>query len=174
MVNKKKGRVYWVTGLSGAGKTTIGKGLYEALKDRSKSIVMLDGDELRRIFRNSDYSLEGRERLAIQYSNLCHLLSEQGIDVICCTIAMFDSCRQWNREHIDNYFEVYLKVSIEKLIERDQKGLYSKALKNEIQEVMGINMEFEEPKQPDLVVINDGGETPAAIVEKILRCPFSS
>lgn len=163
------GRVYWITGLSGAGKTTIGSRLYTVLSREKNNTIMLDGDQLRQVFSNFDYSMAGRERLAGQYSKLCRMLSEQGIDVICCTIAMFDSCRAWNRENIRDYFEVYLKVPIEKLIERDQKGLYSRALNNEIQEVMGINMEFEEPKNPDLVICNDGEETPDEIVKRILN-----
>lgn len=164
----KTGKVYWITGLSGAGKTTIGSRLYAVLSREKSNIIMLDGDQFRQVLSNFDYSMAGRERLAGQCSKLCRMLSEQGIDVICCTIAMFDSCRAWNRENISNYYEVYLKVSIEKLIERDQKGLYSKALNNEIQEVMGINMEFEEPKCPDLVVCNDGEETPDEIVGRII------
>lgn len=106
------GKVYWITGLSGAGKTTIGSKLYKILQKDKNNLVILDGDELRRVFKNSDYSIAGREKLAFQYSRLCRMLSEQGIDVICCTIAMFDSCRKWNRENINNYYEVYLKVLV--------------------------------------------------------------
>ena len=164
----KPGRVYWITGLSGAGKTTIGTGLYQELRQRKKNVIFLDGDQLRQVFQNRDYSLKGRELLAMQYSRLCHMLSEQGIDVICCTIAMFDSCREWNRKNIRDYFEVYLKVPIETLVERDQKGLYSGALKNEIHEVMGVNLEFAEPKHPDMVIKNDGEMLPETIIRLVM------
>ena len=166
------GKVYWITGLSGAGKTTVGSRLYAKLQKKKNNLVILDGDELRKVFKNSDYSKEGREKLAFQYSRLCCMLSEQGIDVICCTIAMFDNCRKWNRENISNYYEVYLEVPVEKLIERDQKGLYSKALKNEISEVMGINLDFEEPKNPDIVIVNDGTSTPDEIVDLIINSSY--
>lgn len=64
------------------------------------------------------YSKEDRLKSAIRNSRLCKLLSDQGIDVICCTISMFDAIREWNRENIKNYFEIYLDVSLETLKDR--------------------------------------------------------
>ena len=113
------GRVFWITGLSGAGKTTIGYLLYTKLKIQKNSIVFLDGDELRKIFGNDlGYSKEDRLKSATRNSRLCKLLSDQGIDVICCTISMFDTIREWNRQNIKNYFEIYLDVSLETLKNR--------------------------------------------------------
>ena len=117
------GAVYWVTGLAGAGKTTIGKLLYESIKANKDNVILLDGDELRELYESDDYSYDGRKKLATKYSKLCKMISEQGIDVICCTIAMFDECRKWNRDNILNYKEIYLKVSIEELIKRDIKRI---------------------------------------------------
>ena len=96
------------------------------------------------------------------------MLSDQGVDVICCTISMFDECRQWNRENISNYKEIYLKVSIDELIRRDQKELYTKALRKEIKNVIGIDVDFEEPKQPDLLIENNGEISPEEIVNNII------
>ena len=89
-------------------------------------------------------------------ARLCELLSRQGMTVVCCTISMFDSVRKWNREHIPGYFEVYIKVSMDTLRRRDQKGLYSR----EIQDVAGVHFQVEEPKTPDLILENDGQRTP--------------
>lgn len=124
-----KGIVYWITGLSGAGKTTLGSLLYHDLKETGEKVVILDGDELREITNNKDYSYEGRRQVAKQYSRICKMLSNQGIDVIICTISMYDEVREWNRRNIENYCEIYIEVPIDELIRRDQKQLYSRALK---------------------------------------------
>lgn len=163
-----KGIVYWITGLSGAGKTTIGNLLYRKLKEKKKNVVFLDGDILREIFGGDlGYSVEDRKKSAMRNSRICKALSDQGINVVCATISMFDECRNWNRINIKSYKEIYIKVPIEILIKRNQKGLYSKALNGEIENVMGIDIEFEEPKNPDLVILNDGSVEPQGLVDLI-------
>lgn len=163
------GTVYWITGLSGAGKTTIGKLLYEKIKVEHPNTVFLDGDTLRKVFGDDlGYSKEERRKCAMRYSRLCAMLQEQGMNVICCTISMFDSVREWNRENIRNYKEIYVKVSMDTLQKRDQKGLYSGMTEEEQKEVVGIHMEIEEPKYPDLILENDGDKTPVEQLERIL------
>ena len=163
-------KVYWITGLSGAGKTTIGKLLYEKIKEKYPNTVFLDGDTLRKVFGDDlGYSKEERRKCAMRYSRLCAMLQEQGLNVICCTISMFDSVRDWNRENICNYKEVYVKVSMDTLRARDQKGLYSGMTEEKQKEVVGIHMEIEEPKRPDLILVNDGKNTPEEQVAEILR-----
>lgn len=164
-----KGTTYWITGLSGAGKTTIGKLLYEYIKQTKENIVFFDGDILREVYQLTDYTPEGRLKLALQHARLCKMLNEQGIDIVICVIAMFDECREWNRKNIQNYKEIYLKVSIDELIKRDQKQLYSRALRNEIKNVMGIDISFEEPKNADLVVDNGGIQTPKEVLDFIIK-----
>lgn len=163
-----KGIVYWITGLSGAGKTTIAKLLYDKLKSKKDNVVFLDGDVLREVFGSDiGYSQEDRRKSAMRNSRLCKELSEQGIDVICATISMFDTCREWNRKNIKNYKEIYIKVPMNVLIERNQKGLYSGALNGDIKNVMGIDIDFQEPKNPDMVVINDGSRKLKEIIDLI-------
>lgn len=150
-------RVYWLTGLSGAGKTTIGRLWYEELKRTGEAAVFLDGDELRQVFGGRmGYTFEDRRKAAMNYARLCALLSKQGLTVVCCTISMFDSVRAWNRENIPGYVEVYIKASMETLRRRDQKGLYSTGAQN----VAGIAFQVELPQMPDLILNNDGDESP--------------
>lgn len=167
LYKKEKGNVYWITGLSGAGKTTIGKLLYNRIKDKKDNVIFLDGDVLREVYQTKDYSNEGRLNLALQHGRLCKMLSEQGIDVVICVIAMYDECRQWNHDNIENYHEIYLRVSIDELIRRDQKQLYSRVLKKEISNVMGMDIPFEEPKNPEVIIDNNGNESPEQIINKI-------
>ena len=159
-------RVYWLTGLSGAGKTTIGTILYQKLREQKSNVVFLDGDQLRQVSGdNLGYTPEERRKSAMRNARLCKLLSDQGIDVVCCTISMFDSVRAWNRENISGYLEVYIKASMETLHKRDQKRLYSQGGS----EVAGVSFSVEEPKNPDIVLENDGAFTPQEQAECLYR-----
>lgn len=169
-ISSHQGQVYWITGLAGAGKTTIGKCLYHFLKKQKPNVVFLDGDILRAVFGASfSHSPDERFQLAMQYARLCQLLALQGLDVVCATISMFDKCREWNRSNLTHYFEIYLKVPLRELQKRDQKNLYSRALKGEIAHVIGVDLPFEEPKNPDLVIENNGKTTPEALCELIIN-----
>lgn len=162
------GKVFWITGLAGAGKTTIGSLFYKKLKAQQPNTVFLDGDMLRQAFGNDlGYSKEDRRKCAMRYSKICQLLQGQEINVICCTIAMFDNIREWNRENINNYKEIYLEVSMDTLQKRNQKGLYSNAARGIDNEVAGIQVDVELPKCPDLILKNDGDRTPEEQVEEI-------
>ncbi len=165
----KKGKLYWITGLSGAGKTTISKMLYDYLQTKQNNIVLIDGDQIREVYQNKDYTAEGRTKISYMNMRLCKMLTDQGIDVIIAVIGMKDEYRKWNRLNIPNYYEVYLKVPMEELIRRDSKGLYSKALRGEIKNVYGIDLDYEEPKNPDLVIENDSRITPKEAVSMIIK-----
>ena len=161
------GNVYWLTGLSGAGKTTIGRLWHEELRRSGVPAVFLDGDELRQVFGDDlGFTEADRRKSAMRNARLCALLSRQGLTVVCCTISMFDAVREWNRANIPGYFEVYVKAAMEPLRRRDQKGLYSGGT-----EVAGVHFSVEEPKTPDLILENDGQTTPAEQVRR-LRTTF--
>lgn len=153
----KSGTVYWITGLSGAGKTTIGNRFYNEYRKSHLNTVLLDGDELRVVFGGDlGYTREERLKCAMRYSRMCKMLAEQGINVIICTISMFHLIRDWNRKNIENYKEIYIKVPIDVLKQRNQKGLYSASEDADNVNVMGVQIEFEEPREPDLIIENDG------------------
>ena len=164
----EKGTVYFFTGLSGAGKTTIGGLFHHRLKATKPNVVLLDGDEIRVAFgEDVGYTQPERLRWAGRIFRVCKLLSDQGIDVVVCSIAMYESVRRWNRENIPNYKEIYIKVSKDTLLQRNQKGLYT-AGKN----VVGIDLPFDEPQRPDIVVPNDGDRTPLELVEELERALY--
>lgn len=152
------GRVYWITGLSNSGKTTIGTSLYYDLKKQGRNAIILDGDLMKQIASGSEnimYSRRDRFVRAQRYSLMAKLLADQGAWVIVCAIAMFDEIRQWNRDNIKGYIEVFLDVPIDLLRQRDKKGL----------NISIDGIEF--PKEPDLVVCNDGTEDIRNIVKRI-------
>lgn len=164
------GRVYWITGLSGAGKTTIGTQLYKKIKQDKQNIVLLDGDRLREVFGNDlGYSEADRLKCAMRYSRICKMLAEQGIDVICCTISMFDEIRDWNKTQIEDYIEIYVEVSMDILNQRNQKGLYEGADKGIVEDVVGKDIKLQLPKSPDFIIKNDGVRTPLEIADEIIQ-----
>lgn len=159
----EKGTVYFFTGLAGAGKTTIGGLFYQRLKAENPCVFLADGDQTRSIFGRSGYSTQARLDAARRGFRLWRELAEQGIDVVVCSIAMYNEIRQWNRENIENYKEIYIKVTRETLYRRDQKKLYSSGAKN----VVGVDLPYDEPETPDVVIQNDGQETPEEAVNRL-------
>ena len=157
--------VYWITGLSGAGKTTIGHEYYLYLKSTLNNVIFLDGDELREVMGGDfGYELHERKRLAYCYARISKMLSDQGNHVVIATISMFNEVREWNRDNIENYFEIYIKVPIEILTQRDQKNIYSNNEKN----IVGFNINMEEPVNSDMVILNDGLSSPKTLVAEII------
>lgn len=163
-----KGTLYFFTGLAGAGKSTIGGLFYRRLCEKRENVYLWDGDQRREAgegagLGESCYSTEARRSGAKHVFRRCLEMTEQGTDVVCCIIGMYDDVRAWNREHFENYKEIYIKVTMETLYRRDQKGLYSSGAK----EVVGVDLPWDEPKTPDVVIENDGDETPEEIVERL-------
>ncbi|MCE2595580.1 adenylyl-sulfate kinase [Motilimonas cestriensis] len=150
--------IIWLVGLSGSGKSTIGQALYDALKPEHKHTIMLDGDKIRSVFQHdnqaSDYSLAGRRKSAQRLQALCHWLDKEGMHVICCAISMFQDINELNRSLFTDYKEIFINVPIETLIERDNKGLYEKAINKQESNVVGIDIPYTPPNMPDLIISN--------------------
>ena len=148
--------VIWLIGMSGAGKTVIGKEVCELLKAKKSNVIFLDGDIIREIMGNDlGHSIDDRRKNAGRICRLCQYLDSQGIDVVCAVLSIFPESQRWNRDNIPHYFEVYLHVPFSVLLERDAKGIYRRALSGEITNVAGVDIGFREPANPDLIIEND-------------------
>ncbi len=152
----KAGRVYWVTGLSGAGKTTLATRLVAGLSALEIPSVLLDGDDLRTVLVGQDAEGFGRQdrlALGLRYAKLAQILSIQGIDVVVATISMFDDVYNWNRENIELYTEVFLDVPMAELRRRDSKGLYRRSGEETDMEVAGVQVPVDLPQDPTIHLI---------------------
>lgn len=161
----EKGTVYFFTGLAGAGKTTIGGLFYERLKQIRPNAILADGDASRAKTGHKDYSTESRREGAFRGFKQWRDIALRGTDVVVCSIAMYEDVRAWNRANIENYKEIYIKVSMETLYKRNQKGLYTPG----VRQVVGVDLPWDEPQSPNVVIENDREENPEVIVEQLLK-----
>jgi adenylylsulfate kinase-like enzyme/ubiquinone/menaquinone biosynthesis C-methylase UbiE len=163
------GAVVWITGYSGAGKTTAGKFVADALSRIGVSVFHFDGDEMRSVLGGKwGYTAAERQELAMVYARLASKMAENGVVVVCSVVAMFEGVREWNRKNCVNYLEIYLRVPVNILAERDTKGLYKKYLGTDNPESV-LSAEFEVPTRPDLVIDNFGIVSPEHTAQIILE-----
>ena len=150
------GKLIWITGLSGSGKTTIGKKVYHALKKKYINTIFLDGDDFRQIFDNDlKYSLQDRLQNAKRIHRMCKFLISQNFHVVCATISLFKEIHKLNKAKIKNYYDIYIECQEEELIKRNQKNLYKQALMKKRKDVVGINYEYDIPPNPKLILDNN-------------------
>lgn len=147
----------WITGLSGAGKTTIAEQLVSRLKRKHVKPVWLDGDTLRKaLLIERGFSRSDRLKIARQYCNLAKTFVDQQHLVVCSTISLFDEVHAWNRANISPYLEVFLDVPDTVRAERDTKGHYRGLETNETTDFAGSHFTVDIPKAPDLHIPNFG------------------
>ena len=162
-------QVFWITGLSGSGKTTVGRELWRRLRDAGRVAVFLDGDALRAtIAEDLGHDAESRRRSAMRNARLCRLIAEQGVDVVCATISLFREQHRWNRANIPGYREIYLHVPMTELLRRDSKGIYEGAESGKVRDVVGLDVAAETPETPDLKLDNYGALDATSAVDRIL------
>ena len=101
--NKNKGILFWITGLSGSGKTIIAKKIKPEIAKFYGPTILISGDTLRTIFNLKKYSKNARYKNALMFSKLCEFITNQKINVIFAVVGLFDKVHQQNRMNIQNY-----------------------------------------------------------------------
>lgn len=172
-----KGQVIWLTGLSGAGKTTVARAIRSELAALGHRVETLDGDEVREnLSRGLTFSKEDRETNVRRIGFVARLLARNGVIVLASAISPYRQSRDDVRRSIESdgaqFIEVFVRCPLQVLIERDVKGLYKKALAGEIENFTGISDPYEAPLAPDVVIDSSAEsveESAALILERLIE-----
>ncbi len=162
------GFTLWFTGLSGAGKSTLAALAARELRQRGHRVEVLDGDDVRtNLCKGLGFSKEDRDTNIRRIGYVCKLLSRNGLVAVAAAISPYRAVRAEVRGEHQRFFEIYVKCSLERLLERDVKGLYKKALAGELPAFTGISDPYEEPLDPEMVLETDR-ETPEQSLARLI------
>jgi len=150
------GCTIWFTGLSGSGKTTISKNVFDILKKAEIPVELLDGDIVREnLTKGLSFSKEDRDENIRRIGFVAHLLTKHGVVVIVSAISPYRDTRDEVRSLIGNFIEVFVDAPLTVCESRDVKGLYKKARLGEIRQFTGINDPYEPPLNPEVICKTD-------------------
>ena len=165
-INKKKGILFWITGLSGSGKTTFGKAIHKDIQKLYGPTLMISGDNIRKIFYLKGHTKEDRLKILKSYCRFAKFITNQNINLIFAVVGMFNEPRKWNRKNISNYIEIYIKSNLKEIIKLKKKRIYHK--KN-IQDIVGVDIKPEFPKKPNIIIINSFDKPKTKIAFQIIK-----
>lgn len=164
-----QGFTLWLTGMSGAGKSTISEQLIERFRRGNAKVELLDGDVVRtNLSQGLGFSREDRDTNIRRIGFVSELLSRNGVIVVVAAISPYRATREEVKSRIGNFVEVFVECPVKVLAERDVKGLYKKALAGEVGNFTGISDPYEAPLNPDVIVRSDR-ESVDESVDKIWR-----
>ncbi len=153
---KQQGAILWLTGLSGAGKTTIAVAVAQELQRRNYPIELLDGDVVRtHLSQGLGFSKQDRDINVRRIGFVANLLSRNGIIAIVAAISPYREIREELKQTTTNFIEIYIDAPLAVCESRDVKGLYAKAKAGQIQHFTGISDPYEEPINPDIICQTD-------------------
>jgi adenylyl-sulfate kinase len=167
-----QGFTLWLTGLSGAGKSTIAGRVAPLLRERGLNVEVLDGDEVRtNLSKGLGFSKEDRDTNIRRIGYVARLLSRNGVVAITAAISPYRAIRDEVRVAVEadgaGFVEVFVRCPLDELVRRDVKGLYEKALRGEIANFTGVSDPYEEPVVPE-VLVDSSLESEEESIERIL------
>lgn len=168
-MTQKAGFAVWLTGLPGSGKTTLAQGLGDRLREGARPVQILDSDELRAVLTpEPTYSLEERDWFYRVVAFIAGLLTQNGVNVLIAATANRRRFRDYARQRIERFAEVYVACPLRICMQRDEKGIYEKALRGQSDTVPGLQVPYEPPAHPAARVDTDQ-TPPHQGVQQILK-----
>ncbi len=150
------GFVVWMTGLSGAGKTTLALALEADFRQRAMRVERLDGDTVRQsLTRDLGFSKEDRDKNIERVTFVAQILSRNNVAVLASFISPYRQMRDFARQQTTNFVEVFVDAPLETCAARDTKGMYAKAMAGQIPNFTGVNDPYEAPLNPELHLHTD-------------------
>ena len=147
---KNKGTLFWITGLSGSGKTTIAKKIKNSIEKKYGPTLLINGDDLRKFFLLKGFSKNNRLENAYKFSKLFKLITNQNINIIFATVGMMQKIRNIFKNAVKNFFIIYIKSDVKIIKKKKQKKMYFKFKEN----IVGMDIKPEFPKNPDIMIRN--------------------
>jgi len=151
-----EGFAVWLTGLSGAGKTTLADRLVSHLREQGAKVELLDGDIVRtNLSQGLGFSREDRDTNIRRIGFVAELLTRNGVIVVVAAISPYRDAREEVKRKIPKFIEIHVDCSIEVLTARDTKGLYKRALAGELAHFTGVSDPYEPPLDPSIIIHSD-------------------
>ena len=155
-INKNYGICFCIFGLSGSGKSTIGKLIKKEIEKRYGKTLLVHGDEIRNIYNLKGYKKNYRIKLGKSNADLCKLITKQKINVIFTTVGLIHEIQNYYKLNIKNFMEIYIKSDIKTLLKNKKKIFY----KRKTNFVMGLDLKPQFPKKPNIIINNDFKKSP--------------
>ena len=164
-LKKNKGVLFWITGLSGSGKTAIAKKIKNNISNKYGPTVIVSGDDLRKLFNFKKFSRKDRLAYALVYCKFCKCVTDNKINIILSTVSLFHKVRKWNRTNISNYVEIYIRSDINKIIKQKNKFFYKKNYKN----IIGKDIKPEFPQSSHITIKNNFNKSIIVLTKCLIK-----
>jgi len=165
-----RGLTIWFTGLPSSGKSTLARALERLFKKKGLPVELLDGDVVRtHLSKDLGFSREDRETNVKRIGFVCQLLTRHGVAAIASLVSPYRDSRDYNRQLIGSFVEIYVKASTEACAKRDVKGLYQKARAGEIKGFTGVDDPYEEPLAAEIVCDTENESADESLTKVVSR-----
>ena len=166
-INKKKGILFWITGLSGSGKTSLAKKIKKEISKKYGPTIVISGDNLRKIFHLNKYDYQSRLTNMEKFLKFSKFITNQKINLIFAVVGLIDKPKIWGKKNIDNFVEIFVKTNIKKIIRKNKKKIY-KNNKN----IVGLTIKPEFPKKYNIILNNNFDKSLEVLSKDLLKKIF--